>query len=145
MRTSTIVIGLATTLSLLLIVWWIVDRWPKDPLPVAPNIGIIQNCDSMETTVKIYNPDIRTVMYSYKLYVDTNSNRTLDSSDILVATEPIRSLSPYSEYVGMKIRPSLDYKGYPFIVELITDKLVVYHVSIPCDVNLAQRDSTPTK
>lgn len=114
-------------------------------LHVAPDIEMIQNCETMITSVHIFNPDsLKSMNVKYDVFVDMNDNAMLDSTDPFVYGEPKKVLGPQAEDQGIAIG-QMKYKGYSFIVRAVTDDVIAYYASIPCDVNLAERDSTPTK
>lgn len=113
------------------------------PLPIAPRISMIQNCDSMTVVTRINNYEDKSITCSYSVYMDVNDNKSIDSMDVLLRTVPQVTIGPQAELVDMPISPLFKYKGYSLIVKLSTEKLVTYYLSIPCAFEIP--DSTPTK
>ena len=136
------IIGIAALTLMGLIIW--VEFSPKHK-PIAPDVHMLTECDSFVASLHIMNLDNKPIYYTTKVYIDTNDNNLLDSSDVFIYSHERNRLLPYGEYVNKPIKPLDKYKGYSLIAEITTDDMVVYYLSIPCDVNMAERNFTPSK
>ena len=105
----------------------------KGPLPIAPDVHMLTECDSFVTILHVFNSDVKTIRYSAKVYVDSNDNQSLDSSDIFLYSEPLTAVRPLEEHIGLPIRSLPKYKKYSFIAQITTEDMIVYYESIPCD------------
>jgi hypothetical protein len=143
MNNFRILMGMAIAMLISLLSIWFYKMFHQKELYVAPDIEFIQQCESGIISVHIFNPDTKAMHVGYSVYADLNDNAMLDLTDQFIYSEPKRTLGPQAEDQGIGIGSK--YKGYSHIVKATTDDVIAYYASIPCDVNMAERDSTPTK
>lgn len=140
-------LGASVVVATLLV--WLMTKSCKSQgilLPISPDIHMMTECDKFQTSVHVFNPDkFRGITYGYKVYADLNDNSQLDSTDYFLFSEPKITVGPEGEHEGIIIRPNKKFKGYSMIVQVTTKDMITYYASIPCDVNLSERDSSLTK
>lgn len=126
--------GNIISILVVLLIFWLIDLYKvKEPLAVAPDMHMVIECDSFDISLHVSNPSDQTIKYSYRIYVDSNSNQTLDSSDIFMYGQSDQKVRGYDETEGMVMRPLDRYKYYPLLAELKTDKLVEYYLTMGCE------------
>lgn len=130
LKITAIVMGVA--IFAITIFWLFINPGKKESLPVAPDMHMMIECDSFRTSLHIFNVDSKTIMYSYRVYVDINDNQLLDSSDVFLYAEENIKLRSLEEHQGMIMSPLDRYRNYSLLTQLTTDKLIEYYLSIPC-------------